>query len=136
MECVLTRPHQIWYPVMTRQVFAAVFIALLGVSVFAQTIERAEVRPNILLVVVDDAGFMDFGAYGSDTSTPTIDALGASGSKFTHYYTTPLCGPSRAALLTGMSAHQVGAATLAEVLTDEMRRIKINLVMSYELVIY
>ena len=106
---------------MTRQVFAAVFIALLGVSVFAQTIERAEVRPNILLVVVDDAGFMDFGAYGSDTSTPTIDALGASGSKFTHYYTTPLCGPSRAALLTGMSAHQVGAATLAEVLTDEMR---------------
>jgi arylsulfatase/uncharacterized sulfatase len=79
------------------------------------------VRPNILLVVVDDAGFMDFGAYGSDTATPTIDALGASGAMFTRYYTLPQCGPSRASLMTGQDSHAVGIGTLPEVMTDEMQ---------------
>lgn len=78
-------------------------------------------RPNILLVLLDDAGFMDFGAYGSDTRTPTIDALTEGGVQFTRYYSTPLCGPSRAALMTGLDPHLVGAGTLSEVLTSEMR---------------
>lgn len=77
--------------------------------------------PNILLVLLDDAGFMDFGAYGSDTDTPHIDTLGRSGAMFTRYYSTPLCGPSRASLLTGMDNHQVGMGTLSECLTPEMR---------------
>jgi arylsulfatase A-like enzyme len=78
-------------------------------------------RPDILLVLFDDAGFMDFGAYGSDTATPTIDRLAQTGTSFTRYYTSPLCGPSRASLMTGQDSHLVGAGTLAEVLTDEMR---------------
>ncbi|MEO0322915.1 MAG: arylsulfatase [Myxococcota bacterium] len=78
-------------------------------------------RPNILLVLLDDAGFMDFGAYGSDTATPNIDRLARSGTMFTRYYTQPLCGPSRASLMTGQDNHVVGAGTLGEVLTDEMR---------------
>lgn len=78
-------------------------------------------RPNILLVLLDDAGFMDFGAYGSDTATPHIDELGQAGAMFTRYYTQPLCGPSRASLMTGQDNHLVGAGTLGEVLTDEMR---------------
>lgn len=78
-------------------------------------------RPNILLVLLDDAGFMDFGAFGSDTATPNIDALGRSGTMFTRYYTQPLCGPSRASLLTGQDNHVVGSGTLAEVLTEEMK---------------
>ena len=78
-------------------------------------------RPNILLVLLDDVGFMDFGAYGSDTATPNIDALGRAGAMLTRYYTTPLCGPSRASLMTGQDNHLVGAGTLGEVLTDEMR---------------
>jgi len=78
-------------------------------------------RPNILLVLLDDAGFMDFGAYGSDTATPNIDELGESGARLTRYYTQPLCGPTRASLLTGQDNHVVGAGTLAEALTDEMR---------------
>ena len=77
--------------------------------------------PNILLVLLDDVGFMDFGAYGSDTSTPNIDKIGQSGVMLTRYYTSPLCGPSRASLMTGQNNHTVGAGTLAEVLTDEMR---------------
>lgn len=82
---------------------------------------QSDTRPNILLVLLDDVGFMDFSAYGSDTATPNIDQLGNTGAMLTRYYTSPLCGPSRASLMTGQSPHQVGAATLAEVLTDEMR---------------
>lgn len=93
------------------------FIALV-VSVEAK---QHRTKPNILLVLLDDVGFMDFGAYGSDTATPNIDKLGKAGAMFTRYYSSPLCGPSRASLMTGQSPHQVGAATLAEVLTDEMR---------------
>lgn len=92
--------------------------ALAAMPVFAQS---GESRPNILLVLLDDAGFMDFGAYGSDTRTPTIDGLNRAGAQFSRYYSTPLCGPSRAALMTGLDPHLVGAGTLTEVLTDEMR---------------
>lgn len=84
---------------------------------------QSDTQPNILLVLLDDVGFMDFSAYGSDTATPNIDQLGNTGAKLTRYYTSPLCGPSRASLVTGQSPHQVGAATLTEVLTDEMRAI-------------
>ncbi len=64
---------------------------------------------SFLLVLLDDAGFMDFGAYGSDTATHNIDELAQSGVMFTRYYTHPLCRPSRAALLTGQDNHLVGA---------------------------
>lgn len=82
-----------------------------------------ESKPNILIVLLDDAGFMDFGSYGSDTRTPRIDALSAAGAQFTRYYSTPLCAPSRASLLTGRDNHSVGVGTLSEVLTDEMREL-------------
>ena len=78
-------------------------------------------RPNILLVLLDDVGFMDFGAYGSDTATPNIDRLGQTGTMLTRYYTQPLCGPSRASLMTGQDNHLVGAGTLNEAITEEMR---------------
>ncbi len=78
-------------------------------------------RPNILLVLFDDAGFMDFGAYGSHTRTPTIDALARNGVMLSRYYSSPFCGPSRAMLMTGMDNHQVGMGTLVETVTDEMR---------------
>lgn len=58
-------------------------------------------RPNILLVLFDDAGFMDFGAYGSDSRTPTIDSLARSGVMLSRYHTSPMCGPSRAMLMKG-----------------------------------
>ncbi|MEO1231006.1 MAG: sulfatase-like hydrolase/transferase, partial [Myxococcota bacterium] len=90
-------------------------------STTSATMDEATAPPNILLVLLDDAGFMDFGAYGSDTATPNIDALGRSGAMFTRYYTQPLCGPSRASLLTGQDNHVVGSGTLAEVLTEEMK---------------
>ncbi|MEL6206297.1 MAG: arylsulfatase [Pseudomonadota bacterium] len=87
----------------------------------AAAAQAPDARPNILVVLFDDAGYMDFGGYGSDTRTPNIDALTAEGAQFARYYSTPLCGPSRAALMTGLDNHSVGAGTLAEVLTTEMR---------------
>lgn len=105
---------------MKLRIFACITILSLSapMSTVAQTEQK---RPNILLVLLDDAGFMDFGAYGSDTSTPNMDRVGQSGVMFTRYYSHPLCGPSRASLMTGQDNHVVGAGTLTEVLTPEMR---------------
>lgn len=97
-----------------------IFFAFLAIHLDALSQEHGG-KPNILLVLLDDVGFMDFSAYGSDTATRNIDKLGNAGAMLTRYYTSPLCGPSRAALMTGQSPHQVGVATLPEVLTDEMR---------------
>src|SRR6185503_12175595 len=82
---------------------------------------RPTQRPNIVVVVVDDAGFTDFGAYGGEARTPNIDALAARGAQFSHYYTSPLCAPSRAMLLTGVDNHRTGVATIPEVLPPEQQ---------------
>ncbi len=95
----------------------AAMLAVLGVfQASAQTLER---RPNIVLILVDDAALMDFGVYGGEARTPNIDALAAGGALFTQYYTSPLCSPSRAMLLTGMDNHLTGIATIPEVLPKE-----------------
>lgn len=73
--------------------------------------------PNIVVVLVDDAGLMDFGGYGGEASTPVIDALGDRGVRFANYRTSPLCSPSRAMLLTGLDSHRAGVATIPEVIT-------------------
>ncbi len=78
-------------------------------------------RPNIVLILVDDAALMDFGAYGGEASTPNIDALAARGAMFTQYRTSPLCAPTRAMLLTGLDNHRTGVATIPEVLPNEHR---------------
>jgi len=80
-----------------------------------------DARPNILVILFDDVGFMDFGVYGSDTRTSAIDALAEDGVIFSRYYSSPFCGPSRAMLMTGMDNHQVGMGTLVETVTEEMQ---------------
>jgi arylsulfatase/uncharacterized sulfatase len=99
-------------------------LCLVALSVTEPPSASAEdARPNILLVLFDDVGFMDFGAYGSDTRTPTIDALAQRGLMLSRYHSSPFCGPSRAMLLTGMDNHQVGMGTLVETVTKEMREL-------------
>ena len=96
--------------------------------------------PDVVMVVLDDTGFAHLGCYGSTMATPNIDALAATGARFTGFHTTALCSPTRACLLTGRNHHAVGmrgvsnfdtgfpnmrgaipksAATLAEILRDK-----------------
>jgi arylsulfatase len=70
--------------------------------------------PNVLVVVLDDVGFGDFGCYGSELRTPTFDALAAGGLRFNQFHTTTLCSPTRACLLTGRNHHSVGMGFVAE----------------------
>ncbi|MFE9580758.1 arylsulfatase [Nocardia sp. NPDC006044] len=69
--------------------------------------------PNIIVVLVDDMGYSDIGPFGSEIDTPTLDRLAARGVRLTNYHTTPLCSPSRAALLTGINSHRAGFGFVA-----------------------
>ncbi|WP_339878871.1 arylsulfatase [uncultured Algoriphagus sp.] len=68
----------------------------------------AEEKPNIVLILADDLGWSDIGSYGSEVETPNLDWLAERGVRFTQMYNTSKCNPSRAALITGMYAQQVG----------------------------
>jgi arylsulfatase A-like enzyme len=63
-------------------------------------------RPNIILILNDDMGFSDLGCYGGEVNTPNLDSLAADGLRFTQFYNTARCCPSRASLLTGLHPHQ------------------------------
>lgn len=73
--------------------------------------------PNVVVVLLDDLGFAQLGCYGSDISTPNIDALAAGGLRYNNFHTTALCSPTRAALLSGRHPHAVG---LRSVLNADM----------------
>lgn len=76
--------------------------------------EAAAKRPNIILILADDMGFSDLGCYGSEIPTPNLDKLAAGGLRFTQFYNTPRCCPSRAALLTGLYPQQAGMGGMME----------------------
>ena len=65
-------------------------------------------RPNIIIAMADDMGWSDIGCYGGEIKTPNLDKLAANGVRFTHFYNTGRCCPTRATLLTGTYAHQAG----------------------------
>ena len=69
-------------------------------------------KPNIVVIVADDMGFSDAGCYGGEIQTPNLDHLAAGGLRFTQFYNTARCWPSRAAILTGYYAQQVRRDTL------------------------
>ncbi len=69
--------------------------------------------PNVVVVLVDDLGFADLGCYGSEIATPNIDRLAADGVQFTNFHVTPMCSPTRAALLTGVNPHRAGTGHVA-----------------------
>ena len=71
-------------------------------------------RPNIILIMSDDMGWSDLGCFGSEISTPNIDALAKRGVRFTQFYNTARCCPTRASLLTGLYAHQAGIGHMME----------------------
>lgn len=68
----------------------------------------ASERPNIIVILSDDMGFSDIGCYGGETETPNLDRLAENGLRFTQFYNTGRCCPTRASLLTGLYPHQAG----------------------------
>ena len=84
---------------------------------FAVPPHPGEDAPNVILILMDDTGFAQFGCFGSDIDTPNIDALAANGLQFTNFHVTPLCSPTRAALLTGRSNHAVGMRSVSNFIT-------------------
>jgi len=84
------------------------FLVLLSGCAGAADPEAPRRRPNILVILADDLGFSDIGCYGGEISTPTLDRLSAGGLRFTQFYNTARCCPSRASLLTGLYPHQAG----------------------------
>eukprot|EP00466_Bigelowiella_natans_P013094 jgi/Bigna1/37549/e_gw1.20.70.1 len=110
----------------------------LALFLFSCTIvEGDQKRKNIILLVLDDVGWGDVGFHGSNFKTPQIDALAYTGVRLERMYTSPMCSPSRASIMTGRYAHKLGmqhystlmpgsraglpkdARTLAEIMTDE-----------------
>jgi arylsulfatase A-like enzyme len=80
---------------------------------------NAAKRPNFLVIVVDDMGFSDLGAFGSEIKTPHLDALAYEGVRFTDFHSAPACSPTRAMLLTGTDHHIAGIGSMHEVVRPD-----------------
>ena len=91
-----------------RKLTIQMFVAQLILGVACSAFVTAADRPNIIVVLVDDMGFSDVGCYGGEIDTPNIDALAADGLRFTQFYNSGRCCPTRASLMTGRHPHQVG----------------------------
>ena len=90
-------------------------LLLAAALVFASlSVLHAATPPNIVVILVDDMGFSDIGCFGSEIPTPNLDALAANGLRFTQFYNTGRCCPSRAALLTGLYSHEAGVGLMVE----------------------
>src|SRR6056297_1623470 len=83
------------------------WLLLVSVCPCAADAPAADQRANILFILADDAGFSDVGCYGGEIATPNLDALAADGLRYTQFYNTARCWPTRAALMTGYYAQQV-----------------------------
>jgi arylsulfatase A-like enzyme len=99
--------------ILRRMAIALVALALAPFASAAAT-NAAALRPNIILLLADDLGYSDIGCFGSEISTPNLDRLGAGGMRFTQFYTTPRCCPTRASLLTGLYPQQAGIGNMME----------------------
>ncbi len=85
-----------------------------GAALPALTGAASPRRPNIVLILADDMGFSDVGCYGGEIRTPNIDGLARSGIRFTQFYNTARCCPTRASLLTGLYPHQAGVGHMVD----------------------
>lgn len=91
-------------------------IALAILSCFANSAAAVQKkdRPNIVVILADDLGYSDIGCYGGEIKTPNLDKLAKNGLRFTNFFNTARCCPSRAALMTGLYPHQAGVGHMTE----------------------
>ena len=79
-----------------------------------QPIRPREGAPNVVVVLLDDAGFAHFGCFGAPFDTPTFDRLAGNGLRFNNFTVAAVCSPTRAALLTGRNHHSTGFGVITE----------------------
>ena len=84
---------------------------------FPQPVAAPKGAPNIVLLLIDDCGFGQYGAFGGGIPSPTMDKLAAEGLRFNRFHTTALCSPTRAALITGRNHHSASFAGITELAT-------------------
>jgi arylsulfatase len=103
------------YELAPSSLFKCLGLCLL--TAVASVSTRAAERPNIVVILADDMGFSDIGCYGGEIATPNLNRLAENGVRFTQFYNTARCCPTRAALLTGLYSHQAGVGHM----TDERK---------------
>ena len=104
---------------ITRLFLALAALALAHSGATAQ--QAAPRKPNIVFVLLDDAGFSDLGSYGGEIATPTFDTLAKQGVRFTNFHTAATCEASRAMLHSGVDNHLAGAGALMPVIADSQK---------------
>ena len=100
---------------------AALFAGCVAEEQETTSAATPETRPNILLIIGDDMGFSDVGAFGSEVATPNIDALASAGLSFTNFHVGATCSPTRSLLLTGVDNHRSGLGNMHEFLSEEQK---------------
>lgn len=101
--------------------FGKTFQTLTGacvLSIASTQVWAEDDRPNILVLIADDMGFSDVGAFGSEIETPTIDRLAAEGMLFTNYHVGASCSPTRTMLISGVDNHLAGLGNMLEIQAD------------------
>src|SRR5438132_7487706 len=86
-----------------------------SVASFTKPVKPPAEAPNILLVLIDDAGFGNPSTFGGPVAAPTFDKLAAQGLRYNRFHVTALCSPTRAALLSGRNHHAIGFGSIAEI---------------------
>lgn len=84
---------------------------------FPKLVRPPKGAPNIVMILIDDAGYGQFGTFGGQVPTPALDSVAAGGLRYTRFHTTALCSPTRAALLTGRNHHSTGNGVITEAAT-------------------
>ena len=108
----MTPSHQIISFFKKATLFAFAFFCLI-ITQQVNSQQKNKQQPNIIVILSDDMGYSDIGCFGSEIRTPNIDKLASNGLRFTQFYNTARCSPSRAALLTGLYPHQAGMGHLS-----------------------
>jgi len=99
-------------------VAVVLLVGITGCEGQSESQQGTDERPNIIIVLLDDVGFADLGAYGSEVSMPNIDQLAANGVRFTNFHAAAACSPTRGMLLTGVDNHLVGMGNMIEIMAD------------------
>src|SRR5262245_55711269 len=106
---VLPRPEQLFTDARIGRTFEESKPGTIGLT------KAPDGAPNVLLILIDDAGFGQWGTFGGQVPTPNLDRLAKMGLRYTRFHTTALCSPTRAALLTGRNHHSAGTGVITEI---------------------